>query len=145
MTMLTKFVSLFSTSGAASLTPNPFFVSGSLITRLQMGSSYTASSQSSSASPSSKLLFRQLFEKDSSTYTYLLADISHPDRPALVPIPSHSFLFFIFLFLLMSFSNLMQLVCNWYFKLGKLISTLKWTNRNRELYIPTNYLISLNQ
>ncbi|KAL0696537.1 hypothetical protein Bca4012_063717 [Brassica carinata] len=32
---------------------------------------------------SSKLLFRQLFEK-SSTYTYLLADVSHPDKPALV-------------------------------------------------------------
>ncbi|KAM6584958.1 hypothetical protein CsatB_011960 [Cannabis sativa] len=33
---------------------------------------------------SQKLLFRQLFEKDSSTYTYLLADVSHPDRPALL-------------------------------------------------------------
>ncbi|CAA3000356.1 persulfide dioxygenase ETHE1 homolog, mitochondrial-like [Olea europaea subsp. europaea] len=32
----------------------------------------------------SKLLFRQLFEKESSTYTYLLADASHPDKPALV-------------------------------------------------------------
>lgn len=31
-----------------------------------------------------KLLFRQLFEKESSTYTYLLADSSHPDKPALV-------------------------------------------------------------
>jgi sulfur dioxygenase len=38
----------------------------------------------SSTVSSSKLLFRQLFEKDSSTYTYLLADISHPDRPALL-------------------------------------------------------------
>lgn len=38
----------------------------------------------SSSSSSSKLLFRQLFEKESSTYTYLLADISHPDKPALV-------------------------------------------------------------
>ncbi|KAL6144203.1 hypothetical protein ACLB2K_054898 [Fragaria x ananassa] len=44
-------------------------------------SSYTTSSNSSS---SSKLLFRQLFEKDSSTYTYLLADVSHPDKPALL-------------------------------------------------------------
>lgn len=43
----------------------------------QMGSSETTSF-------SSKLLFRQLFEKESSTYTYLLADVSHPDRPALV-------------------------------------------------------------
>lgn len=40
--------------------------------------SYTASSQSS------KLFFRQLFEKESSTYTYLLADVSHPDKPALL-------------------------------------------------------------
>ncbi|KAJ8749263.1 hypothetical protein K2173_018743 [Erythroxylum novogranatense] len=31
-----------------------------------------------------KLLFRQLFEKESSTYTYLLADVSHRDRPALL-------------------------------------------------------------
>ncbi|OWM88550.1 hypothetical protein CDL15_Pgr002317 [Punica granatum] len=37
---------------------------------------------STTASP--KLLFRQLFEKDSSTYTYLLADVSHPDKPALL-------------------------------------------------------------
>ncbi|KAL0545844.1 hypothetical protein IC582_015740 [Cucumis melo] len=39
---------------------------------------------SSPSSSSSKLLFRQLFEKDSSTYTYLLADVSHPDKPALL-------------------------------------------------------------
>lgn len=32
----------------------------------------------------SKYLFRQLFEKDSSTYTYLLADVSHPQKPALL-------------------------------------------------------------
>ncbi|XP_030517797.2 persulfide dioxygenase ETHE1 homolog, mitochondrial-like [Rhodamnia argentea] len=31
-----------------------------------------------------KLLFRQLFEKESSTYTYLLADVSHPDKPAVL-------------------------------------------------------------
>ncbi|XP_015575440.2 persulfide dioxygenase ETHE1 homolog, mitochondrial isoform X1 [Ricinus communis] len=42
--------------------------------------SYTASS----SGLSSKLLFRQLFEKESSTYTYLLADVSHPDKPALL-------------------------------------------------------------
>lgn len=30
------------------------------------------------------LLFRQLFEKESSTYTYLLADLSHPDKPAVL-------------------------------------------------------------
>lgn len=57
--------------------------------RSQMGSSYTTSSQPSS------LLFRQLFEKESSTYTYLLADASHPEKPALVRflIP-YLFLFF---------------------------------------------------
>jgi sulfur dioxygenase len=38
----------------------------------------------SSYSSSSKLLFRQLFEKESSTYTYLLADASHAEKPALV-------------------------------------------------------------
>ncbi|KAJ0230052.1 Persulfide dioxygenase ETHE1 [Hirschfeldia incana] len=37
-----------------------------------------------SSSSSSKLLFRQLFENESSTYTYLLADVSHPDKPALL-------------------------------------------------------------
>ncbi|XP_044472686.1 persulfide dioxygenase ETHE1 homolog, mitochondrial-like [Mangifera indica] len=46
--------------------------------QLLMGSSYTTSSSSS------KLLFRQLFEKESCTYTYLLADVSHPDKPALL-------------------------------------------------------------
>ncbi|KAI5339774.1 hypothetical protein L3X38_019046 [Prunus dulcis] len=44
-------------------------------------SAYTTSSDSAS---SAKLLFRQLFEKESSTYTYLLADVAHPDRPALL-------------------------------------------------------------
>ena len=39
---------------------------------------------STTSSHMSKLLFRQLFEKESSTYTYLLADVSHPDKPALV-------------------------------------------------------------
>ncbi|KAG9448002.1 hypothetical protein H6P81_014130 [Aristolochia fimbriata] len=38
----------------------------------------------STASESPKLLFRQLFEKESSTYTYLLADVGHPERPALL-------------------------------------------------------------
>ncbi|KAH9313098.1 hypothetical protein KI387_028133, partial [Taxus chinensis] len=33
------------------------------------------------------LLFRQLFEKDSSTYTYLLADVAHPDKPAVLVDP----------------------------------------------------------
>uniref|UniRef100_M1AA56 Glyoxalase II n=1 Tax=Solanum tuberosum TaxID=4113 RepID=M1AA56_SOLTU len=42
------------------------------------------STTSSSAQNSPKLVFRQLFEKESSTYTYLLADASHPQKPALV-------------------------------------------------------------
>ncbi|KAI3942776.1 hypothetical protein MKW92_003746 [Papaver armeniacum] len=46
---------------------------------------YTTCSDSSSSS--SKLLFRQLFEKESSTYTYLLADLTHPDKPALLVDP----------------------------------------------------------
>lgn len=48
---------------------------------------YTTCSESSSSSSSSKLLFRQLFEKESSTYTYLLADLTHPDKPALLVDP----------------------------------------------------------
>ncbi|KAL1537618.1 Polypeptide N-acetylgalactosaminyltransferase 3 [Salvia divinorum] len=36
---------------------------------------------------SSRLIFRQMFEKESSTYTYLLADASHPDKPALLVDP----------------------------------------------------------
>ncbi|KAG6661684.1 hypothetical protein CIPAW_03G191700 [Carya illinoinensis] len=47
-----------------------------------MAASYTT--RSSSHPRSNKLLFRQLFEKESSTYTYLLADLSHPDKPALL-------------------------------------------------------------
>nr|QVK45141.1 ethylmalonic encephalopathy protein 1 [Vitis vinifera] len=39
---------------------------------------------STTSSHMSKLLFRQLFEEESSTYTYLLADVSHPDKPALL-------------------------------------------------------------
>ncbi|KAK4714626.1 hypothetical protein R3W88_020533 [Solanum pinnatisectum] len=42
------------------------------------------STTSSSAQNCPKLVFRQLFEKESSTYTYLLADPSHPQKPALL-------------------------------------------------------------
>ncbi|EYU45038.1 hypothetical protein ABFS82_13G054000 [Erythranthe guttata] len=49
--------------------------------RSQMGSASYATSSGSS------LLFRQLFEKESSTYTYLLADLSHPHKPALLVDP----------------------------------------------------------
>lgn len=41
----------------------------------------------STAAGSPKLLFRQLFEKESSTYTYLLADVGHPEKPALIVDP----------------------------------------------------------
>ncbi|XP_010918908.1 persulfide dioxygenase ETHE1 homolog, mitochondrial [Elaeis guineensis] len=34
-----------------------------------------------------RLLLRQLFEKESSTYTYLLADVGHPDKPAMLVDP----------------------------------------------------------
>ncbi|KAJ8898633.1 hypothetical protein K2173_004617 [Erythroxylum novogranatense] len=36
------------------------------------------------ASQTTKLLFRQLFEKESSTYTYLLAHVCHPQKPAIL-------------------------------------------------------------
>lgn len=52
--------------------------------RSQMGPSYATSSVQQQPS---KLLFRQLFEKESSTYTYLLADASHPEKPALLVDP----------------------------------------------------------
>lgn len=44
----------------------------------------TPRSYTTPSHPSGKLLFRQLFEKESSTYTYLLADVSHSDKPAVV-------------------------------------------------------------
>ncbi|XP_057956282.1 persulfide dioxygenase ETHE1 homolog, mitochondrial [Malania oleifera] len=44
----------------------------------------TVVSYGASSDCSKKFLFRQLFEKASSTYTYLLADVSHPDKPALL-------------------------------------------------------------
>uniref|UniRef100_A0A0D6R4A9 persulfide dioxygenase n=1 Tax=Araucaria cunninghamii TaxID=56994 RepID=A0A0D6R4A9_ARACU len=42
---------------------------------------------SSIAEGTPRLLFRQLFEKDSSTYTYLLADLAHPEKPAVLVDP----------------------------------------------------------
>ncbi|GFP90260.1 persulfide dioxygenase ethe1 homolog mitochondrial [Phtheirospermum japonicum] len=83
--MLSKFRFLqisatFSTPKKPSV-PQSFSFSAKL--RLQMGSASYATSSGSS----SKLLFRQLFEKESSTYTYLLADASHPDKPALLVDP----------------------------------------------------------
>lgn len=57
--------------------PSTLLHSKSFLLGSQMGLSTTSSHMS-------KLLFRQLFEKESSTYTYLLADVSHPDKPALL-------------------------------------------------------------
>jgi hypothetical protein len=52
------------------------------------------------------LLFRQLFEKESSTYTYLLADTAHPDRPAVVifgnSLSCSVFNLYLYLFLIIS-------------------------------------------
>ncbi|KAF6142859.1 hypothetical protein GIB67_002723 [Kingdonia uniflora] len=53
----------------------------------QMVNHYNTSTTSSSGGSKPTLLFRQFFEKDSSTYTYLLADVGHPDRPALLVDP----------------------------------------------------------
>ncbi|XP_072974499.1 persulfide dioxygenase ETHE1 homolog, mitochondrial-like [Typha angustifolia] len=46
-----------------------------------------AYSTETAGSLSHRLLFRQLFEKESSTYTYLLADLGHPDKPAVLVDP----------------------------------------------------------
>ncbi|URD76546.1 hydroxyacylglutathione hydrolase 3, partial [Musa troglodytarum] len=43
-----------------------------------------AQSRVASSAMAARLLFRQLFEKESSTYTYLLADLGHPDKPAVL-------------------------------------------------------------
>lgn len=59
----------------------PSFSSLSISTTIKLKSQMASYSTSSS---SSKLLFRQLFEKESSTYTYLLADASHAEKPAVL-------------------------------------------------------------
>ncbi|XP_020580990.1 persulfide dioxygenase ETHE1 homolog, mitochondrial-like [Phalaenopsis equestris] len=46
--------------------------------------SVTMMSYITATETSRRLLFRQLFEKESSTYTYLLADIGHPEKPAVL-------------------------------------------------------------
>ncbi|XP_016581054.1 persulfide dioxygenase ETHE1 homolog, mitochondrial isoform X2 [Capsicum annuum] len=55
----------------------PLFKPQASLFRAQMGSYSTNHGDH-------KLVFRQLFEKESSTYTYLLADASHPQNPALL-------------------------------------------------------------
>lgn len=41
-------------------------------------------SYSTDTKTSGRLLFRQLLEKESSTYTYLVADMDHPEKPAVL-------------------------------------------------------------
>ncbi|KAK7244026.1 hypothetical protein RIF29_38843 [Crotalaria pallida] len=77
MLRLFSFTKLSLLPSKASTFPPLTPISNNIKVRSQMGSH-------SSSSSSSKLLFRQLFEKESSTYTYLLADSSHPDKPALL-------------------------------------------------------------
>ncbi|CAO1948048.1 unnamed protein product [Urochloa humidicola] len=43
-----------------------------------------AAAYSTGSGADRRLLFRQLFEKESSTYTYLLADVADPDKPAVL-------------------------------------------------------------
>ncbi|KAH9611601.1 hypothetical protein KSS87_007784 [Heliosperma pusillum] len=72
------------------LSPNkicnfPIINPSSLITTIKSSSSINSKmGYHTTPSHASKYLIRQLFEKDSSTYTYLLADVSHPDKPALL-------------------------------------------------------------
>ncbi|RDX64888.1 Persulfide dioxygenase ETHE1-like, mitochondrial [Mucuna pruriens] len=63
---------------------SPFPLSLSISQAIPKPTRLRSQMASFSSSSSSKLLFRQLFEKDSSTYTYLLADASHPEKPALL-------------------------------------------------------------
>ncbi|PIN16650.1 Glyoxylase [Handroanthus impetiginosus] len=82
--MLSKFRFLqLSASFSSKKASIPQIVTVTAKFRSPMGSASYATSSGSS----SKLLFRQLFEKESSTYTYLLADASHPDKPALLVDP----------------------------------------------------------
>ncbi|KAK3011386.1 hypothetical protein RJ639_012456 [Escallonia herrerae] len=68
-------------SPKAQITCSSLAIPRSRRLRSQMDSAYTTSSHPT------KLLFRQLFEKESSTYTYLLADASHPEKPSLLVDP----------------------------------------------------------
>lgn len=76
-----RLLSLNPISNLTQLGFSRFLNSNKIITvKSRMGSSF----YTTSCSQSSRLLFRQLFEKESSTFTYLLADASHPQKPALV-------------------------------------------------------------
>ncbi|GAB4849269.1 Polypeptide N-acetylgalactosaminyltransferase 3 [Ancistrocladus abbreviatus] len=70
-------LTLLSKSSPSSIAINPTSITSF---RSMMAYQY----HSTTSSNNRKLLLRQLFEKDSSTYTYLLADVSHPEKPALL-------------------------------------------------------------
>ncbi|KAL7600107.1 persulfide dioxygenase ETHE1 homolog, mitochondrial [Lactuca sativa] len=74
-------------SSCSSLPFNQQFAPSPILSSLRSKMAAVSYSTQSSSSSSKKLLFRQLFEKESSTYTYLLADASHPDKPALLVDP----------------------------------------------------------
>ncbi|XP_011078574.1 pentatricopeptide repeat-containing protein At1g53600, mitochondrial isoform X3 [Sesamum indicum] len=75
-----QFSATFSSPAPRKKVHFPQIIAVTAKSRSQMG----AASYGTSSGSVSKLLFRQLFEKESSAYTYLLADASHPDKPALV-------------------------------------------------------------
>ncbi|KAL8512386.1 hypothetical protein ACS0TY_018754 [Phlomoides rotata] len=82
--MLSKFRFL---QFSATLSPSSARIKASISQIVSFTAKFESRMGSDSYSTSSKLLFRQLFEKESSTYTYLLADASHPDKPALLVDP----------------------------------------------------------
>ncbi|PAN29290.1 hypothetical protein PAHAL_5G214500 [Panicum hallii] len=59
--------------------PRPISRRARLVPALAMAAAYSTGSGADR-----RLLFRQLFEKESSTYTYLLADVADPDKPAVL-------------------------------------------------------------
>jgi hypothetical protein len=73
---------------AASFSPSPVLRRAQSPPGLVMVAAYSAGSAAGR-----RLLFRQLFEKESSTYTYLLADVADPDKPAVVSLSVHCFRF----------------------------------------------------
>ncbi|TKY49283.1 Persulfide dioxygenase ETHE1-like [Spatholobus suberectus] len=73
-------LSNFSPKASPAFALTPFSISKAIPNPARIRSQMASFSTFSS----SKLLFRQLFEKESSTYTYLLADASHPEKPALL-------------------------------------------------------------
>ncbi|NP_001149538.2 Persulfide dioxygenase ETHE1 homolog, mitochondrial [Zea mays] len=72
-------------AAAARLTPATSCAPRLLLRRAPLPPALAmASAYSAGYGAGRRLLFRQLFEKESSTYTYLLADVADPDRPAVL-------------------------------------------------------------